>query len=154
MKRIMCFAAAAAALLCCAVSCGSRTVSTDNVSASLTMRSNRSAEDVSKEMEGDWETTFSTINGDPCEFVRDKFTFTDNGNGTFYDKEGGLHQITWHITESGGITITYVETDETTAPYELSNEVLTLTEDTDEGVRETCISKTKSPEKDKDDKEN
>ncbi|WP_297958822.1 lipocalin family protein [uncultured Ruminococcus sp.] len=153
MNKMICFITAAAAFACCAASCGSRRVSTDNVSVLLEMRSNRSVEDISAEMAGDWERTSLTVNGEPSDFVPDKFTFTDNGNGTFFDTQGGLHQITWHITDSGGITITYVETDETTPAYELSDGVLTLTEDIPEGVREICITKkTKADNKENDNK--
>ena len=141
MNKFLCCALSAAAILCCTVSCGSRRVSTDGISVSVEIRSNKSAEEIISDVAGKWETASETLNGEKREAPLKRFTFADNGNGLYYDINGDPHQIIWSITDTGGIKLTYAETGETTENFDFSGSDLVSAEDISTGRLETRLKK-------------
>ena len=141
MKSFSCFAFLAAAMMCSSVSCGSRPVSTDSVTAEADVHNTMTNDEIISAVTGNWETVSELVDGKDIMTDIKSYTFHDNGNGGYFDPEGVPHQIGWSIGEGGTIQIFYVETEQLSGKYTLTGDEMVITEQDGDKVCETHLKK-------------
>ena len=140
MKKLFCGISAAALMLCCFASCGSRAVSNEGVKVTAETFSKRTTEEIVEEITGKWETTIERLNDEDTVRIYKRYDFKKDGSGTYYDTDGNAHKVSWSVTPVGGMKLIYTDENKTEMYDFIGCDMVTVN-DTSEGKRESHITK-------------
>lgn len=144
MKKTTLCILGAAALLCCAASCGSHPVSNAGVKASVDTTRNKTDAELRSEMTGKWETTNVYLGGvekDKEDADMQRFELKDDGSGFYYTSDDEKQYIKWRITADGGADINFEDMGEKTEHYDYIGYNFRQVTDTPDGERIVCFSR-------------